>query len=221
MEDPFGNPIFAVGGNGGAKVFGDRLGASPVVLSDYMSLDGTTTPATINLPTSSIPGRGLGSHIWSWPGTPATGWVAGTTAVNDLWWDTSTRQMFVCVVSGGGTTAGSWVLWNNNTVITTNAVSGVGYTLQLSDANTTQLVSTGAPSTIDVPLNATVPFPVGTIVLFTQTGLGKTTVTANAGVTINWSGGFSNAATGTRVQWSTIGLMQQATDSWVLTGDAA
>ncbi len=111
----------------------------------------------------------------------------------------------------------------NVSVVTTSFTTNA-YTLALADANTAQQASNGATAaTVTVPANATVAFPVGTVITFTQTGTGKIQIAAAGGVTItsSISGGFVSGTTGCRAEFSTIGLLKTATNTWVLSGDAA
>lgn len=72
--------------------------------------------------------------------------------------------------------------------------------------------STGA-TTITVPTNASVAFPVNTIVYLANINTGAVTVAGASGVTVNAQGSL-------RVldgQYSTALLMKTATDTWLLT----
>jgi hypothetical protein len=106
-------------------------------------------------------------------------------------------------------------------VVTTSFTSNA-YTLASGDANTAQQASNGSTAaTITVPTNASVAFPVGTVVTITQTGTGKIQIAAAGGVTVDWSGTFSSGSTGCRAEYSSIGLLKTATNTWILSGDAA
>jgi hypothetical protein len=106
-----------------------------------------------------------------------------------------------------------------STTFTSNA-----YTLALTDAQTSQQASNGSTAaTLTVPPNASVAFPVGSWVEFTQTGTGKIQIAQGSGVTINCSvaGGFVSGTTGCRVEYSVIRLLKVATNTWTLSGDVA
>lgn len=96
---------------------------------------------------------------------------------------------------------------------TQSAVSA--YTLILSDARKVIEMLNASANTITIPPNSAVAFPIGTELKIVQTGAGKTSVAAGAGVTINSPGGLL----GCRVQWSTITLRKRGTDLWVLSDD--
>ena len=75
-------------------------------------------------------------------------------------------------------------------------------------------ISSASANTLTVPLNSSIPFPVGTQITILQTGAGQTTITATGGVTINATPGLK-----LRAQWSSASLIKRATDTWVAIGD--
>lgn len=94
-----------------------------------------------------------------------------------------------------------------------NAQTGA-YTLVASDANKAVEVTAATDTLITVPTNATVPFPIGTIIELTQCGAGGVIANSASGVTINTPAGWK-----TRTQWSTMILRKRGTDTWLLSGD--
>lgn len=97
-----------------------------------------------------------------------------------------------------------------------NSQTGTTYTLVLADASKAVECSNAGAIALTVPTNASVAFPVGTVIEITQIGAGQVTVGAAGGVTINQAGGLK-----TRAQWSSVILRKRATDTWLLTGDSA
>lgn len=95
-----------------------------------------------------------------------------------------------------------------------NAQSGTSYTLALSDAGGWVRMTSGSANTVTVPLNASVAFPINTIISVRQAGTGQTTIGAAGGVTIN-----ATAALLLRTQGSTISLIKIGSDTWDLVGD--
>jgi hypothetical protein len=73
--------------------------------------------------------------------------------------------------------------------------------------------TTGNTSNVQVPTNASVPFPVGTTINILQAGAGQVIVTT-AGDSVNTSNGLK-----LRAQWSMATLVKIASTTWVLTGD--
>jgi hypothetical protein len=82
--------------------------------------------------------------------------------------------------------------------------------------NEGQTLQFSAAGTLTVPTNASVAFPVGTMITIFQTGTGQVTVAGAAGVTVNGAVGLK-----TREQWSAIVLHKRGTDTWLVTGDAS
>lgn len=91
-----------------------------------------------------------------------------------------------------------------------------GYTLVLADAGRAVEVTSASAVAVTVPTNATVAFPIGTVLHVTQLGAGQVTVTPAAGVTITGTPGLK-----TRAQNSEVKLRKRATNTWLVTGDSA
>ena len=69
-------------------------------------------------------------------------------------------------------------------------------------------------TTLTIPLNAAVAFPVGTSIDILQTNTGQVTIAGDAGVTVNATPGLK-----LRTRWSSCTLFKRATDTWVVYGD--
>jgi hypothetical protein len=96
-----------------------------------------------------------------------------------------------------------------------NSSSATSYTLVASDAGELIEINSADTNTLIIPLNSSVPFPVGTKIDILQVGAGQVTASADSGVTINSKDG-NTKLTG---QWSAASLVKRETDSWVLIGD--
>ena len=140
-------------------------------------------------------------------------------AVGSLWYATGSSTLFVCVdatvgaadwdaISGGGGGSG----------VTINAQTGTTYTLVLTDADKLVTLDNGAAITLTVPTNASVAFPVGTVVAGAQLGAGLVSIAGATGVTINGVTPGDEASAG---QWSTWSLTKLATDTWLASGGLA
>ena len=101
--------------------------------------------------------------------------------------------------------------------IVDNAQTGTAYTLALTDANAIVTLANADPITLTVPTDATVDFPIGTVIALEQDDVGVVTVAPDAGVTINSYGSSLDLAG----QWATATLRKTATDTWVLSGGLA
>ena len=101
-----------------------------------------------------------------------------------------------------------------------NAQTGTTYTAVLADNGKLVTQSNAAAIATTIPLNASVAYPVGTQLTFSQIGAGQVTVSGSAGVTIV-STGATAATPKTRVQYSTMTLIQTSADNWLAVGDIA
>ena len=90
------------------------------------------------------------------------------------------------------------------------------YTLVLADASKVVEVSNAGATTLTIPTNASVAFPVGTQILVAQTGAGQVTIAGAAGVTVNGTPGLK-----LRTQWSVATLVKRAENTWLVAGDVA
>lgn len=115
-----------------------------------------------------------------------------------------------------------WEFTNDGTVyqrIVSDAVTNAqsaAYTLVLGDRSKMIEMSVASGHALTVPSNANVAFPVGTTITVLQTGAGQTTITPQAGVTVNATPGLK-----LRTQWSSATLIKRASDTWVALGDLA
>lgn len=83
------------------------------------------------------------------------------------------------------------------------------YTLALSDRGRCVHVNNAASTQITVPANATVAFPIGTVIRIRKTGTGNVPVVGAAGVVIDW------ASTSTIVTRYTLAeIHKDAADHW-------
>jgi hypothetical protein len=69
-------------------------------------------------------------------------------------------------------------------------------------------------TTLTIPLNSAVAFPVGTSIDILQTNTGQVTIAGDAGVTVNATPGLK-----LRTRWSSATLFKRATNTWVVYGD--
>lgn len=81
-------------------------------------------------------------------------------------------------------------------------------TLAIGDTNRVVASNSGSATTITVPANATVAFPIGSLVGVFNLGSGTVTVAGAAGVTVRNAGTVS--------QFSEISLRKRGTNEWVM-----
>lgn len=107
---------------------------------------------------------------------------------------------------------GKWVNVSGTQIPT--VLHNADYTLQLTDAGTIIEMGSSNAMTLTVPANASVAFPVNTVIEVTQTGTGQVSIAGAAGVSLR-----TPASLTTRAQYSTIGLRKRSTDVWIVSGD--
>ncbi len=89
------------------------------------------------------------------------------------------------------------------------------YTLSaLTERDSLIEVAKSSATTITIPLNSAVAYPVGTSIDILQTSTGQVTIAGAAGVTVNATPGLK-----LRTQWSSATLFKRAENTWVVYGD--
>jgi len=110
-----------------------------------------------------------------------------------------------------------------STALTIDAKTGTTYTFVLQDANNELITASNASAqTYSIPTNASVAFPIGSIINIIQIGAGQVTINAvTSGTTTVLSTGATAAAPKLRAQYSVATLIKAGTDLWYVTGDIA
>lgn len=99
--------------------------------------------------------------------------------------------------------------------ITTISQKTDSYTLaNLNERDTIVEISKATATTLTIPTEATVNYPVGTTLDIIQTGSGQVTIAGAGGVTVNATPGLK-----LRTQWSSATLLKRASDTWLVFGD--
>lgn len=89
------------------------------------------------------------------------------------------------------------------------------YTLSsLSERDSMIEVNSTSGTTITIPTNAAVAFPIGASIDISQISSGQVTIAGDSGVTVNATPGLK-----LRTQWSTATLFKRGIDSWLVYGD--
>lgn len=103
-----------------------------------------------------------------------------------------------------------------------NAQTGTTYTFVLSDASKFVTCSNASAIAVSIPTNASVAFPIGTIINVQQIGAGQVTIAATTpGTTTVTSAGATSASPKTRAQYSAATCIKTGTDTWTVVGDIA
>jgi hypothetical protein len=89
------------------------------------------------------------------------------------------------------------------------------YTLDsLSLADSVIEVDSTSATTITIPLDSALDYPIGTSLDILQTNTGTVTIDATGGVTLNGTPGFK-----LRTRWSSATILKRASNSWIVYGD--
>jgi limonene-1,2-epoxide hydrolase len=89
------------------------------------------------------------------------------------------------------------------------------YTLSaLTERDSLIEVSSGSATTITIPADSAVNYPIGTSIDVLQTSTGQVTIAGAGGVTVNATPGLK-----LRTQWSSVSLFKRAANTWVAMGD--
>ena len=107
--------------------------------------------------------------------------------------------------------------WENGGTRVTVSYQTGSYTLVMIDAGRAVEINSSSATTLTVPTNASVAFPIGTCIEVTQIGTGAITITPASGVTLQSAGGLLD----TRVQYSTASLRKRSANTWLVVGDLA
>jgi hypothetical protein len=109
-------------------------------------------------------------------------------------------------------------LWRNaaGRLVPVN-VQSISYRLTLADVGKAVEITSATASTITIPLNSSVAFPIGTNIDIYQHGTGQITVGTDAGVTLRSHGSVFTLAG----QYSSATLRKRGTNEWVLSGNIA
>ena len=96
------------------------------------------------------------------------------------------------------------------------------YTVVLADAYKLVTMSVASANNFQIPTNANVAYPVGTVINVIQIGAGQTTIQAvTSGTTTISSTGATATAPELRAQFSAASCIKVATDTWYVVGDIA
>jgi hypothetical protein len=99
--------------------------------------------------------------------------------------------------------------------ITTITPKTDSYTLSsLSERDTIIEINNSSATTLTIPADGTVNYPVGTTLDIIQTGSGQVTIAGAGGVTVNATPGLK-----LRTQWSSVTLLKRASNTWLVFGD--
>jgi hypothetical protein len=128
-------------------------------------------------------------------------------------------------ITGGGTSGSVGIAYDYaaGSKLTLNAQTGTTYTFVLADADQKLVTaSNSSAQTYSIPTDASVAFPVGTVINIIAIGTGQVTIQAvTSGTTTILSTGATAAAPKLRVRYSSASLLKVGTDTWYVVGDVS
>jgi hypothetical protein len=116
----------------------------------------------------------------------------------------------------------SAAMYNGLVAFTLNAQTGTTYTTVLADSYQTLITQSNASANaIKIPTNASVAFPIGTVITVLNIGAGTCTISAvTSGTTTVLSAG-AVAASPTLAQYKSAACIKTGTDTWYVVGAVA
>jgi hypothetical protein len=110
--------------------------------------------------------------------------------------------------------------FNGLVAFTLNDQTGTSYTLVLTDQYQVLVTrSNASASTLTIPTNASVAFPVGTVITVLNKGAGAVTISGASGVTVLSAG--ATAASPVLNQYKSCALVQTSVNNWYAVGAIA
>ena len=114
----------------------------------------------------------------------------------------------------------SAAMFNGLVAFTLNDQTGTTYTPVLTDQYQVLVTrSNASASTMTIPTNASVAFPVGTVITVLNKGAGAVTISGAAGVTVLSAG--ATAASPVLNQYKSCALIQTSANNWYVVGAIA
>ena len=111
-------------------------------------------------------------------------------------------------------------MYNGLVSFALNDQTGTTYTLALTDQYQTLVTrSNASASTMTIPTNASVAFPVGTVITVLNKGAGAVTISGAGGVTVLSAG--ATAASPVLNQYKSCALIQTSANNWFVVGAVA
>ena len=109
---------------------------------------------------------------------------------------------------------------NGLVAFTLNDQTSTSYTPVLTDQYQVLITrSNASASTLTIPTNASVAFPVGTVITVLNKGAGAVTISGSGGVTVLSAG--ATAASPSLAQYKSCALIQVAANTWYVVGAIA
>jgi hypothetical protein len=116
----------------------------------------------------------------------------------------------------------SAAMYNGLTSFTVGAANTADYTATISDAyQTIELMNKATAIAFKIPTNASVAFPIGTVITVLNIGAGVCTISATTPGTTTVLSAGATAASPTIAQYKSAACIKTATDTWYVVGAIA
>ena len=113
----------------------------------------------------------------------------------------------------------SAAMYNGLTSFTVGAANTADYTATIADAyQTLELMNKATAIAFKIPTNASVAFPVGTVITVLNIGAGTCTISAVTPGTTTVTSSGATSASPTLGQWKSAACIKISTDAWVICG---
>lgn len=100
-----------------------------------------------------------------------------------------------------------------------NPQTGTTYTIASTDQGKIIEMNNAGSNTVTIPLDSNLSLPIGTQFTVVQTGAGTTTISIEAGGTLNCTPQVSGGSAKLRARWSSATAIKRSADNWVVLGD--
>lgn len=116
----------------------------------------------------------------------------------------------------------SSTMYNSLTAFTIGTANTVDYTAVLADQyQVLQLMNKATAIAFKIPTNASVAFPIGTVITVLNIGAGTCTISATTSGTTTVLSAGATAASPTLGQYKSAALIKTGTDAWYVVGAIA
>lgn len=198
----------------GALVAVDATGGNVTLVLPFADAAETVTVQRVDASANTLTVQPGGSIVASSSASPSGAAVTVTNRIVGVT-NLSSQGQIVTYTASGSTWYSMDGTGGGGSTVTATTQSGTSYTFALADGGTCVEFTSSSPTTATVPANASVAFPVGTVIEVLRYGSGSLTIAAAGGVTLDAPGGVLTA----RLQYSAITLRKRATDEWLVAGD--
>lgn len=182
--------------------------------SNIIYTSGNLTADTLGAAPASHVGSGGSAHALATTSTDGFMSAADKTKVNNMVISSTT-------INGYALTANITLHASDvnaaPTLLTLNTQTVSNYTLSLTDANACIEMNNANSNTVTIPLNSSVPLPIGTTILVRMMGAGQTSLAAASGVTVLNPHGTLKLSK----QYASTSLHKRDTDTWCIEGNMA